>query len=284
VIKLGVNKIPEVMKDNTDRNRTSPFAFTGNKFEFRAVGSSASTAFPVTLLNTAVADGIQEVTQLLKEKLKTEKQLDAAIIQVIKQVAKETKTIRFEGNNYSDEWVKEAAKRGLLNLRKTPEALAQIVDKKSIEVLTQLGIFSEAEIHSRYHVRVERFVKNLLIEADTLRQMVDTIILPTVYGYQGDLAQTVVSAKAAGVSAPQEKTLKEISQLLEKITKKRDEFEKVYSQVEKLATEEEKASLLSLGVSQAMLEVRELCDALEAIVSDEYWPLPKYREMLFLSS
>ena len=185
VIQLGVSKLPEVMKDNTDRNRTSPFAFTGNKFEFRAVGSSASTAFPVTLVNAAVADGFAEITAKLQAKLKTAqgvtKTQDAAIMEVLKEAIVETKNIRFEGNGYSEDWVKEAAKRGLLNLRKTPEALAQIVSPQSRQLLTQLGIFSEAEVNSRYHVRTERYVKNLLIEVDTLRHMVDTQILPGVF-------------------------------------------------------------------------------------------------------
>jgi glutamine synthetase type III len=151
VLKLGVSKIPEVMKDNTDRNRTSPFAFTGNKFEFRAVGSSASTAFPVTLLNAAVADGFVEVTEALKSRSKSTKTMEAAILEVLKDVIRDTRSIRFEGNNYSEDWVKEAERRGLPNLRKTPEALAEIVSPKSKAVLTGLGIFTDAEVHRSDH-------------------------------------------------------------------------------------------------------------------------------------
>src|ERR1043166_2455797 len=153
MIKLGVAKLPDIRRDNTDRNRTSPFAFTGQKFEFRAVGSSASIAFPVTLLK------------------------------VVRQVFKDTAPIRFEGNNYSEDWVKEAKKRGLPNLRRTPEALKEMISKQSRTVLTELGLLSKEELESRYHVRVERYVKDILIELHTLREMVDTMIIPASFEY-----------------------------------------------------------------------------------------------------
>ena len=285
VLKLGISKLPEVMKDNTDRNRTSPFAFTGNKFEFRAVGSSASTAFPVTLLNAAVADGFSELTETLRKKgaKGTGKGIDPAILEVIRDAVKETAAIRFEGNNYSEDWVKEAARRGLLNLRKTPEALAQLVEPKSKEMLIKHGIFSEAELMSRFHVRTERYVKNLLIEVDTLRQMVDTQILPATYAYHGSLAQAVASAKAAGVTAPQSDALNKLSALISSLQQKRTALETASNKVESLTSEEEKAKALSLEVSSAMLDVRKVCDDLEAVLADDCWPLPKYREMLFLS-
>jgi glutamine synthetase len=283
VIKLGVNKIPEVMKDNTDRNRTSPFAFTGNKFEFRAVGSSASTAFPITLLNTAVAEGIAEVTESLLAKLKTSKGPDSAILEVVRDAIKETKHIRFEGNGYSEEWVKEAEKRGLLNLRKTPEALAQMVTGKSKALLTSLGVFSEAEVVSRYHVRVERYVKNLLIEVDTLKSMIDTQILPAAYAYHGFLAGCVTAAKTAGTVAPQTDTLNKIGTLISSLMAKRQTLGTTLNKVEALTNEDDKAKALSLDTSTLMTDVRTICDELEAIVADDYWPLPKYREMLFLS-
>ncbi len=282
VLKLGVNKLPLVMKDNTDRNRTSPFAFTGNKFEFRAVGSSASTSFPITLVNAAVADAFSELTEILKKKGGS-KVSDATVLEVVKDVVKETKAIRFEGNNYSEEWVKEAEKRGLPNLRKTPEALAQLVTPGSKKMLTALGIFTEAELNSRFHVRVERYVKNLAIEVDTLRQMVDTIVAPACYAYHGVLASGVASAKAAGVTAPQVDALKKLSTLLENLNAKRAQLETAYHKVETLGSEEEKAKYFSRDVSTAMADVRGICDELEALVADDYWPLPKSREMLFLS-
>ena len=283
VIELGVSKLPEVMRDNTDRNRTSPFAFTGNKFEFRAVGSSASTAFPVTLVNAAVADGFSELTAALKAKMKTTKDAQAAILEIIKDTVKETKRIRFEGNNYSEDWVKEAQKRGLPNLRKTPEALAELVSPKSKKMLSELGVFKEAELVSRFHVRVERYVKNLLIEVDTLKSMIDTQILPAAFAYHGALSQCVVSAKAAGVGAPQSSVLLKLTQLIEAMQTKRAGLETAAHKVEATHHEEEKAKILAADVSTAMADVRIVSDELESIVADDYWPLPKYREMLFLS-
>ena len=283
VIKLGIGQLPEVMKDQTDRNRTSPFAFTGNKFEFRAVGSSASTAFPVTMVNAAVADGLGEVTAALNAALKSGKALDVAIMEVVKAAVIETKAIRFEGNGYSEEWVKEAEKRGLPNLRKTPEALHEMVSKKSKEMLTRLRIFTEAEVTSRFHVRVERFVKNLIIEADTLRMMTDTVILPAGFAYHGALASAVAASKAAGVTAPQIDVLNKVGTLLVSLQSKRSELEKAFQAVEKLSSEEDKAKALSRDVSAAMLDVRSISDELEALVADDFWPMPKYREMLFLS-
>src|SRR4051794_4054916 len=154
MMKLGVARIPEIKRDTTDRNRTSPFAFTGNKFEFRAVGSSQSIAFPVAIVNAAVAEAIGEITDDLREEMKKTPKADDAVLKIVRRVFKETAAIRFEGNNYSEEWVKEAAKRGLPNLRRTPEALKQLVAKQSRQMLTKLGIFSEEELDSRYHVRL----------------------------------------------------------------------------------------------------------------------------------
>lgn len=283
VIRLGVSKIPEVMRDNTDRNRTSPFAFTGNKFEFRAVGSSASTAFPATMLNAVVADGFSDLIEALKKKGAKKGDNSAAILEVIRETIKETKAIRFEGNNYSEEWVNEAEKRGLLNLKKTPEAIRQLTTPKAKEMLTRLGIFTEAEVVSRAHIRTERYVKNLLIEVDTLRSMVDTQILPACYAYHSALAQGVAAAKAAGVTAPQSDTLAKVGSLISSVQAKRFSLEKAVHAAESKSSEEDKADVLSLEVATLMAETRSACDELEAIVADEFWPLPKYREMLFNS-
>lgn len=283
VIKLGVNKIPEVMRDNTDRNRTSPFAFTGNKFEFRAVGSSASTAFPITLLNAAVADGLSEITEKLKKKLKSSVAMDVAILEVVREAITETKAIRFEGNNYSEEWVKTAESRGLPNLRKTPEALAEMVSPKAKAVLSSLGIFTEAEITSRYHVRTERYIKNLLIEVDTLRSIVDTQILPACYAYHAALVVGMSAAKSVGAPTPQAEITAQLATLIGALQVKRKTLDALMLKVEQIHHEEEKAVLLSRDVSMVMGEIRGSCDELEALVADDYWPLPKYREMLFLA-
>ncbi len=283
VIRLGVAKIPEVMKDNTDRNRTSPFAFTGNKFEFRAVGSSASTAFPITLVNAAVADGIAELNDLLKVKLKTAKSPDQAILEVVRETITATKAVRFEGNNYSEEWVIEAEKRGLPNLRKSPEALMQLHSDKSRKMLTSLGVFSEAELMSRFHVRIERYNKVLAIEVETLKQLVDTIVIPTALKYHSQLAQGAAAAKAAGITAPQAEVADRIAHLLSLLHKRNKNLDEVFGKASGKPSEEAKAEALAQEVAPAMLEVRHVCDELEALVADDLWPLPKYREMLFLS-
>src|SRR3954462_1344436 len=155
MLNLGVARLPEISQDVTDRNRTSPFAFTGNKFEFRAVGSSQSIAFPIVLLNAAVAGAIAEITEQIRNELKSTKKVDDAVLKVARKGFKDTAAIRFEGNNYSEEWVKEAKKRGLPNFRRTPEAMEQLVTKESRKLLTSLAIFSDAELDSRYHVRLE---------------------------------------------------------------------------------------------------------------------------------
>ncbi|MCC6526339.1 MAG: glutamine synthetase III [Polyangiaceae bacterium] len=273
-IRLGVGKLPEVMKDNTDRNRTSPFAFTGNRFEFRAVGSSASPAFPVTLLNAAVADGLGALVRAITAKIAAGETRDHAILAVIRDAIQETRAIRFEGNNYSEDWVREAERRGLPNLKKTPEALEQLVCERSREMLTRLGIFSEGELTSRFHVRTERYVKNLLIEVDTLIAMVDTQVLPASYAYAAVLEQAGPVAHDA---------LERLCVLAGELRARRERLEAATRGLDKGATEIDRAHHIARTVAPAMLEVRESCDRLEAIVADDHWPLPKYREMLFLA-
>jgi glutamine synthetase len=283
MIKLGVARLPEIEKDNTDRNRTSPFAFTGNKFEFRAVGSSQSIAFPITLLHAAVAEAIGELTDQLRETLKRTKNVNDAVLKVVREAFKETAAVRFEGNNYSQEWVDDAKKRGLLNLRRTPEALAQLTTKNARTVLTKLGILAKAEIDSRYHVKLERYIKDMLIELHTLAQMVDTMILPACYSYHGLLADAAAQAKAAGISiVPQVSAANDVGALIEQLRERRAALGVA---IEKAEHEHENvdacAKLLTSEGADAMGAVRETCDALELGVGDEFWPLPKYREILF---
>ena len=283
MIKLGVARLPEIEKDNTDRNRTSPFAFTGNKFEFRAVGSSQSIAFPIVLLNAAVAEAISEITTALKAELKKTKKVDDAVLKVVRPIFKETAAVRFEGNNYSPEWVKEAAKRGLPNYRRTPEALAQLETKQSRQLLTSLGIFSQDELDSRYHVRLERYIKDMLIELHTLREIVDTMVLPAAFSYAGELSEAASQAKAAGVKViPQIATANALGALIADLQKQRATLGKVIDKAEGMHDEVvAQAELLTSQGADAMSGVRACCDALELAVSDDCWSLPKYREMLF---
>ncbi len=283
MIKLGVARLPEIEKDNTDRNRTSPFAFTGNKFEFRAVGSSASIAFPIVLLNAAVAEALDEITEAIKANTKRGKSMDDVVLGVVREAFKESATIRFEGNNYSEEWVKEAEKRGLLNLRRSPEALDQLLTKQSRTLLTSLGIFTKAELESRFHVRLERYAKDMLIEMHTLKEIIDTMILPAAFSYAGSLSTSAAHAVSAGVkNVPQADAANEIGGMIQTLRERRDDLEKTIEKAEGMHHEPAKqAKLLTTAGADSMAAVREAADALELKVADELWPLPKYREMLF---
>lgn len=287
MIGLGVAKLPEIEKDNTDRNRTSPFAFTGQKFEFRAVGSSQSIAFPIVLLNAAVAEALSEITEELREALKDgkhdAKSVDDAALKVVRRAFKESSAVRFEGNNYSDEWVREAEKRGLLNLRRTPEALQQLVTEQSRKLVTSLGIFTNEELDARYHVRLERYSKDMLIELHTLREIVDTFVVPAALGYTGSLTASAAQAKTAGISVvPQTGIANNVGSVIEDLLKRRETLADVIAKAESMHDYPgAQAQLLTGNGADAMAEVREKCDALELMVSDCEWPLPKYREMLF---
>lgn len=283
MVKVGIRHLPDFTKDTTDRNRTSPFAFTGNKFEFRAVGGSASTAFPVMLLNVAVADGIVYVTETLEAELKKTSDMKTAVMNVVRGLVKETKAIRFEGNGYSEEWVYEAEKRGLMNLRKTPEALAQLVSQTTIEAFTKLGVLNESDVNARYHVRLEAYIKRMSIEARTMLQMVDTMVLPSGFTYLKELTDGIASAKAAGVVAPQTEIANKVGNLLMDIQGKRTALATALTKTEAYPEATEQAKGFSMAISTAMDETRVLCDALENEISDSHWPLPRYREILFIS-
>ncbi len=283
MIKLGIARLPEIEKDNTDRNRTSPFAFTGNKFEFRAVGSSQSIAFPIVLLNAAVAEAIGEITMALKAELKKTKKVDDAVLKVVRPIFKDTTPVRFEGNNYSAEWVIEAEKRGLPNLRRTPDALAQLETKQSRKLLTSMNVLSNEELASRYHVRMERYIKDMLIELHTLREMVDTQVLPAGFDCMGRLSKSAAQAKTAGItSIPQIAAANALGEMITELQIRRVALGKVIDDTEALHDNIEKqANLLTTVGADVMAQVRACCDALEVSVSDDCWPLPKYREMLF---
>ena len=283
MIKLGVARLPEIEKDNTDRNRTSPFAFTGNKFEFRAVGSSASIAFPIVLLNAAVAEALGEITEQIRSSLKRGKSVDDVVLAVVRESFKDSAAVRFEGNNYSEEWLKEAEKRGLLNLKRSPEALAQLNTRESKTLLTKLGIFTKVELESRYHVRLERYSKDMLIEMHTMKELIDTYILPAAFTYSGSLAASAAHAVSAGIkNVPQVAAANEIGEMIETLRARRDALVEAIDKAEGMHDDPAKqAKLLTSTGADTMLSAREACDALELKVSDDLWPLPKYREMLF---
>jgi glutamine synthetase len=283
LIQLGVAKLPEIEKDNTDRNRTSPFAFTGNKFEFRAVGSSQSIAFPVMVLNAAVAEAIGDITERLRAKITELKSIDDAVLEVVRESFRQTTSVRFEGNNYAEEWVTEAERRGLPNLRRTPEALEQLKTEDARKVFTTAGILTEEELESRYHVRVERYIKDMLIELDTLAQIADTIVAPAAYAYANALAKGAAHAKAAGVTVvPQVAAADRVGRLIEALEAARETLGAVIERAGHMHGDPaDCARLLTTEGADAMAAVRAASDAIELAVPDELWPLPKYREMLF---
>jgi len=234
-------------------------------------------------VNAAVAEAIEELTDKLRESLKTTKTADDAVLAVVGEAFRETEAIRFEGNNYSSEWVDEAARRGLPNLRRTPEAAEQLVSEQSRALLTGLGILDEAELESRYHVRIERYVKDMLIELHTLEQIAETMILPAAYSYLCGLASGAAQAKAAGVhAAPLIAAANRASDMVAELQNAHDALETAIVKVEGMHDAPvEQARFLTADGADAMAAVRRAADALELTVADADWPLPKYREMLF---
>jgi glutamine synthetase len=283
MLRLGVAKLPEIKRDNTDRNRTSPFAFTGQKFEYRAVGGSASIAFPVMVLNAAVAEAIADLTAKLEAGMKGNKNIDDVAMPVIRESFKESTPVRFEGNNYAEEWVEEAERRGLPNIRRSPDALAELVTESSRKLFNGLGVLTEAELESRYHVRLERYAKDVLIELNVLAEMVDTIVLPTAFNYSGSLARAAAEAKTAGITVtPQVEAANEMGRLIEELRGCRKRLNDVIAHATELGEEvAEQAGVLTREGRDAAAAAREICDKIELSVPDDLWPLPKYREMLF---
>ena len=286
IIDLGISNLPRVMQDNTDRNRTSPFAFTGNKFEFRALGSSASISMPATVLNAAVTASLKMMAAELKADMEKGTSLDDACFELLKKYIKKTKAIRFEGNGYSDAWLKEAGQRGLPNLKNTPQALEAYRDKKNIDLLTGTGVFSVAEIESRYHTKLERYCNTIGIEYDALKSLARTRVLPAAIRYQNRLLENVNGLKSAGITGDALETAKVILQDVAAETSGLYtallHLDAVTSELEKQAEGAPQAAFIAETVIPAMEDVRVYCDRLEGQVPAELWPLPTYSEMLFI--
>lgn len=288
-LKLDIGKIPEILLDNTDRNRTSPFAFTGNRFEFRAVGSSCNPAMPMTALNAAVAGQLiafkKEVDDLVEGGVKK----DEAIFQILREYIISSKAIRFEGDNYSDGWKKEAAKRGLTNITDVPEALTAYLSDKSKKLFFDLGIFTEIELEGRVEVLFEEYTKKIQIEARVLGDLSLNHIVPTVVKYQNRLMKNVLGLKE--IYGDDYKTLagnrieliREISEHVTAIKVGVSEMVEARKAANKLEDEKKKAREYSKKIAPFLDQIRYHIDKLELIVDDEIWPLPKYRELLFSS-
>ncbi|MCE9591342.1 MAG: glutamine synthetase III [Planctomycetes bacterium] len=278
---VGVDTLPPLPKDYGDRNRTSPFAFTGNKFEFRAVGSSQSIAGPLVVLNTIVAESLDYVaTELEKATKGDSKKLNDAATKLVQAVWKEHSAVVFNGDGYSEAWHKEAAKRGLPNLRNTVDALGSLIEKDSLELFAKYGVLSERETTSRHDIYMERYCKDLNTEALLTQSIAKTKILPAAYRYQGELAQTAAAMKAAG-KAGDTSTLDALTSLvaaLEKAVKKLDHA--IDHKAE--GTVVDHAKHYRDEVAPAMLGVRKIADELETIIADDIWPMPSYSEMLFI--
>ena len=277
----GVDVLPDFKKDTSDRNRTSPFAFTGNKFEFRALGSSLNIGCPNYMLNTMVAEELNQFYDVLKNS----DDLDEAVKELVKKVFTEHKRIIFNGDNYSAEWVEEAARRGLCNFRSLPEAMAHYIDKKNVDLFVNNGIVSEAEIHARYEIELEHYVKQLHIEALTMIDMAQKNIAPAVSAFVGKLTETALSKKALSesISVYTEVSLaEELSELLEKFVKKTADLENAVDDAKKYDGDNlAQATYYREVVFAVMGELRELGDAMERQTSAQFWPYPSYGEILF---
>ena len=281
VLKLGVHVLPKFTRDTTDRNRTSPFAFTGNKFEFRMVGSSDSIACANIMLNASMAETLKEFA----DKLEGASDFETALHDLIKETIKAHKRIIFNGNGYDDAWIKEATeKRGLLNLRTTPDALATILEKKNVDMLTSLKVFSEAEIRSRYEICLENYCKTVNIEGLTMVDMARKEILPAVEAYLRDLSGTVAAKAAAvpGLACKYEKgIITKLSTLVDEIDDAAEALDSTLVRLKAVPDVTDAAYVIRDVVLQKMAELRVVCDEAEALTAAKYWPFPTYGDLLF---
>jgi len=281
ILDTGVSVLPKLPRDAGDRNRTSPFAFTGNKFEFRAVSANQSIAFPNIALNVAVAEALDYVATKLEEAVKSRKSIEEAVKELLPKLIKENKRIVFNGNNYSEEWRKEAARRGLLNLANSVDALAELVEPDVVKIFEKHKVLNDRELHARYDVALETYVKTINIEAQLMVLMANRYILPPALKYQKDIADSVKSVRDAGGST------REARKVLDRITGLVDELrartEKLAKALDHHALNVEKhAKFMRDTVVPAMTALRESGDQIELLIPHEMWPLPTYREMLFI--
>lgn len=287
-ITVDIPKIPEILFDNTDRNRTSPFAFTGNKFEFRAVGSSANTAKPMFVLNTIMAEQLRQykvdVDELISKGIKKKD----AMFEIAKRYIIESKNIRFEGNSYSKEWEEEAARRGLSNHRTTPEALGAFVSDKSVSLFEKHNVMSKKELEARYSIKLEKYTKKIQIESRVMGDLATNHILPTAIVYQNRLIENAKGLKEVldsksfvKLSKNQLNTIKEISNHISEIKEYVEQMVDARKAANKVEDDFEKAMAYKNFVVPFFDEIRYHVDKLEMLVDDEIWPLPKYRELLF---
>ncbi|ADD02537.1 glutamine synthetase catalytic region [Thermoanaerobacter italicus Ab9] len=281
VLKVGVSTLPALPKDSTDRNRTSPFAFTGNKFEFRMVGSSSSIATANFILNTIVAESLSQIA----DRLEKATNFDEEVQLLLKEIVKKHKRIIFNGNGYSEEWVKEAEKRGLPNIRSTVEAIPALIKEKNVKLMEKHGVLSKVELESRYEISLENYIKTINIEALTMLDIAKRQILPAVITFATKIAESINSVKATGLNADisaQTELLEEVSTLMSEFKKNISELENAVNEASNMNGDSySKACYYRDVVFAKMGILREIGDKLETIVDAELWPLPTYADMLF---
>jgi glutamine synthetase len=282
ILDTGVSVLPKLPRDAGDRNRTSPFAFTGNKFEFRAVSSGQSIAYPNIALNLAVTESLDYVATELEKAIAGGKKLEDAVKELLPKTVKESRKIVFNGNNYAKEWEKEAGRRGLLNLKNTVDALPELVSKESISAFEKYKVLNEREVRARYEIMVETYNKTVNVEGQLTVLMANRYVLPAALEYQKQVGQSVAAVKAGGGTSVEGK------KLLGKVTRLTDEFKKRTDKLEAAlahhtsGSSEKHAKHYRDAVVPAMSSLREISDQLESIIPHEVWPLPTYREMLFV--
>jgi glutamine synthetase len=285
-LQFGVSMLPQLPKDNTDRNRTSPFAFTGNKFEFRAVGSSQSLGFPNTVLNTMVAESFDYMVQQIEAAMQSGMSVNSAAQKIVKETLTENKRVLFNGNNYSPEWHEEAQRRGLPNFKNTVEALPVLIDADSLELFGHYDVLNKEELESRYHILLENYCKTINVETQLTSSMAATMILPAALAYQSSLAGVIRDTKAVLPNADcktEENLLADVMEKASRLKEAIDALDHASRQVEEHTSDVlAHARLYQSSVRPAMNTVRKLADELEMVVDDALWPLPKFRELLFV--
>ncbi len=283
IIDLGISNLPVLSRDNTDRNRTSPFAFTGNKFEFRAVGSQQTISFPAMVLNTIVAESLDDIADMIENSSSKPKQ---AVLEVIQEEISRVKPVLFAGDNYSREWEDEAERRGLPNRKNLPSSVTDMISDKTVKMFEKYRVLSEVELHSRYHIRIERYCTKLDIESLALHNMISNQVLPAAINYQREFAGSIHFAKrmlddSHDVSL-QEEMLMDLSSLISRLLQMRKELKNRREEAISINNFQEQAEYFAREIIPVMTEAREISDSLELLVSDDLWPVPKYWEILFI--
>lgn len=283
LLDLGARQLADLVKDNTDRNRTSPFAFTGNKFEFRACGSSASIGYPLSILNAAIIDIFEETNKILETEIAKGKSADDALAAVALKWYGNAQKIVFNGDGYSQDWVKEAEKRGLSNMRTTPEAISVLKDAKKTNVLLSTGVYRESEISTRHNVMLERYIKCRQIELKTLAGMVLKQVVPVAVEYKAQLAESIKKQKDCGADSSLElELLKDLATLSMSLYSQTISMSTTLDEMHHKLDEESFAKKIAMELMPASVKIADLCNKIEEIIPDENWPLPKFYDMLFI--